>query len=482
VVEVSDTQAAKTAATTGDQVLCGDHLGRPTAPRALPDELHAVAHAAKEFTAEFRLAKLTFESYRQGWTTFVETVTALKHEPLPASPQCLVDFLMWVCDTDSPKPEPKFSPGYVGVILSAVIQRHLEEGHPHPFTNGDLSDARAEAMAVLRQERPPMHTLPITVAQLHALASVPPPVRNRTEGRRELAFLLTELHGWTEADLLNATLHRRTLSADGRQDVRVDCTCRGDVSMLCVGCAFGAVPRRGNKIDFGGRLRLRAQMSRLEELLGGIAPGAKRELLALAVIRPRIPVYLRTQAWITLSFDRGLRAHDCRLGGRRDLSEVTFDEERGYRIVLQRSKEDPLGETADLAVYPQANSDFCPVRALDAWLAVRDAQAALRGVPDLEPLFNPVSQSGRIIWDRKLSRHTDLHIWRERRTAAGLPELTQHGLRAGFIVEAHRQGMDREAISFTVRHSRPATTDGYLRGEDPRTRDRLQAPKADDDE
>lgn len=479
---MSDTAAAKPAETPGDVVPSDERLGDPAARRPLPTELHVVAEAARDFTAEFRLAELTFESYHQGWNTFVETVTALEHEPLPASPQCLVDFLMWVCDTNSPQPEPKFSPGYVGVILSAVIQRHLDEGHPHPFVDGDLLDARTEAMAVLRQERPPMHTIPITVEQLHALASVPPPMRTRAEARRELAFLLQEFHGWSEADLLNATFHRRTLRAGGRKDVRAVCTCHGDVSMLCLGCAFGVAPRRGNKIDFGGRVVLRAQMARLQGHLGGVAPGPQRELLALAVIRPRIPVYLRTQAWILVCFDRGLRAHDCRLGGRPDLRAAIFDDYRGYRIILQRSKEDPLGETADLAIYPQSNPDVCPVRALDRWLALRDAQAALRRVTDCEPLFNPVSQSGRIIWGRKLSRHTDLHIWRERRAAAGLPELTQHGLRAGFIVEAHRQGMDREAISFTVRHSRPETTDGYLRGEEPRTRDRLHAPRADDNE
>ncbi len=37
----------------------------------------------------------------------------------------------------------------------------------------------------------------------------------------------------------------------------------------------------------------------------------------------------------------------------------------------------------------------------------------------------------------------------------------QHGLRTGFICEAHRQGFETERVGFTVRHRKVETTYGY---------------------
>jgi integrase len=137
---------------------------------------------------------------------------------------------------------------------------------------------------------------------------------------------------------------------------------------------------------------------------------------------------------------------------------VSFTAE-GLQLQIPRSKTDAAGQGAELGIPRGAKSETCPVRALEAWL---EASGCRFG-----PVFRKVNRWGDV---EPAALHPDAvrQILRRRAaqaglTVSGLERLSPHGLRAGFITEAYRQGARDEEIMDHTRHRDLRTMRGYVR-------------------
>jgi site-specific recombinase XerD len=161
----------------------------------------------------------------------------------------------------------------------------------------------------------------------------------------------------------------------------------------------------------------------------------------------------RDRALLLVGFVAALR--------RSEIAALTIDQvnehPNGLVISLPRSKTNPHGEHAELAVLPRAGDPSrCPVRALEAWL---DLTRLSEG-----PTFRKVTKSNRV-------GATGLHpgsinnLVQQAVARAGLDPLpySAHSLRAGFVTYAHLRGASDRAIAHQTRHRSLATLGGYVR-------------------
>ena len=131
----------------------------------------------------------------------------------------------------------------------------------------------------------------------------------------------------------------------------------------------------------------------------------------------------------------------------------------GVKLLLEKSKTDKEGEGAEVMLVFGRHEATCPVRALRSWL---DASGIKSG-----PLFRKVNKAGRVEAPR-LSEDAVRQILLRRATQAGLKgsieePVSPHGLRAGFVTTAYRNGVPDEEIMGHTRHRSLTTMRSYVR-------------------
>jgi len=141
-----------------------------------------------------------------------------------------------------------------------------------------------------------------------------------------------------------------------------------------------------------------------------------------------------------------------------DVERLTWSND-GVKLLLEKSKTDKAGEGAEIMIVFGRNEDTCPVRALRRWL---DAAAITAG-----PVFRKVNKAGRVE-ARRLSEDAVRQILLRRAAQAGVKgSLTEpvspHGLRAGFVTTAYRNGVPDEEIMGHTRHRSLTTMRSYVR-------------------
>ena len=164
---------------------------------------------------------------------------------------------------------------------------------------------------------------------------------------------------------------------------------------------------------------------------------------------------IRDRALLLLGYAGALRRSEL-VGLHREHASFTPE---GLRLLIPRSKTDAAGQGAEIGI-PRGNKpETCPVRALEASLRASDCQYG--------PVFRKVTMWGDI---ERAALHPDAvrQILLKRAkaaglTASGLERLSPHGLRAGFITEAYRQGARDEEIMDHTRHRDLKTMRGYVR-------------------
>ena len=122
---------------------------------------------------------------------------------------------------------------------------------------------------------------------------------------------------------------------------------------------------------------------------------------------------------------------------------------------MRRSKTDQESAGRKVGI-PYGRSRYCPVIALDHWLA---ASAIDQG-----PLFRPVNRHGRIATQR-LSGEAISQIVKERVAAAGIDPsgFSGHSLRAGFATSAVQAGVSMLKIRAQTGHASDAMLARYVR-------------------
>ena len=204
----------------------------------------------------------------------------------------------------------------------------------------------------------------------------------------------------------------------------------------------------------------------IRETLRGIArmhgePARRSAALTTSDIKRLVEVCgddlagLRDRALILLGFAGALR--------RSELVGINVGHVRstpgGLRLLIPRSKTDAAGEGAEIGILRGAQPESCPVRALRAWLRAAEVTDG--------PVFRRVTQ-WNTIGGKRLHPDAVRQILLKRATIAGmkgtmLEPVTPHGLRAGFVTTAYRNGVSDEEIMGHTRHRSLTTMRSYVR-------------------
>jgi integrase len=164
---------------------------------------------------------------------------------------------------------------------------------------------------------------------------------------------------------------------------------------------------------------------------------------------------LRDRALLLTGFAGALRRSE--LVGL-DVEHLAWSED-GVRLLLTKSKTDKDGEGAEVMITIGRHEATCPVRSLQRWLEAAGVRSG--------PVFRKVNKAGRPE-ARRLSEDAVRQILKRCADAAGVEgsfaePISPHGLRAGFVTTAYRNGVLDEEIMGHTRHRSLATMRSYVR-------------------
>ena len=164
---------------------------------------------------------------------------------------------------------------------------------------------------------------------------------------------------------------------------------------------------------------------------------------------------VRDRALLLLAFAGALRRSELVA---LDVAHLRWTND-GLTVLLERSKTDERGEGAELAITCGRAEETCPVAALRTWLEQARISAG--------PLFRRISRSGTV-GPNRLSADAVRQILLKRAGLAGIKgalaePVSPHGLRAGFVTTAYRNGVPDEEIMGHTRHRSLATMRSYVR-------------------
>ena len=164
---------------------------------------------------------------------------------------------------------------------------------------------------------------------------------------------------------------------------------------------------------------------------------------------------IRDQALFLICFAGALRRSE--LVGL-DVEHATPTAE-GLRLLIVRSKTDKEGAGAEIGITYGRRPDSCPVMALRRWLE----QAKITS----GPIFRKVDRWGAVHAGR-LDPDAVRQILKRRAAEAGITgtiwePVTPHGMRAGFVTTAYKNGVPDEEIMGHTRHRSLTTMRLYVR-------------------
>jgi integrase len=164
---------------------------------------------------------------------------------------------------------------------------------------------------------------------------------------------------------------------------------------------------------------------------------------------------LRDRAMLLLTFAGALRRSElCAV----EVEHLTW-KARSLELLLPRSKTDQEGEGVRIGIPRGKNEETCPVRAVRAWL-----QTA--GI-DRGPVFRAVTRQGTVRSGALSGEAVRLIVVRRAKLAGikatRLEPISPHGLRAGFVTTAYRNGVPDEEIMGHSRHRSLTVMRSYVR-------------------
>ena len=150
---------------------------------------------------------------------------------------------------------------------------------------------------------------------------------------------------------------------------------------------------------------------------------------------PHTATGLRNRAILLLGFTGAFRRSEL---AQLDVNHLSIDE-AGMVIRLDRSKTNQFGEVEEKAVSYANEPEYCPIGALQAWLAVTDR--------DEGPLFVRIRKGERVTGERLSDEWVNLLVQQQ------LGEhFTAHSLRASFVTIAKANGADDVEVMNQTKH------------------------------
>jgi len=166
-------------------------------------------------------------------------------------------------------------------------------------------------------------------------------------------------------------------------------------------------------------------------------------------------VGIRDQALFLVCFAGALRRSEL---VELDVEHITPTPE-GVRLLIVRSKTDKEGAGAEIGITNGRSTDTCPVAALRRWLEHAEIKSG--------PIFRKVDRWGAVHASR-LDPDAVRQVLKKRAAQAGMTgtiwePVTPHGMRAGFVTTAYKNGVPDEEIMGHTRHRSLTTMRGYVR-------------------
>lgn len=185
------------------------------------------------------------------------------------------------------------------------------------------------------------------------------------------------------------------------------------------------------------------------------SPLLKEDVIALYGQIPRNVKGSRDKALILIGFCGAFRRSE--LVGL-NIEDVEFTSQ-GAVIILTRSKTDQTGVGRKIGI-PFGRGMICPVKSLQAWIDVLDA--------DTGAIFRPVTKGG-VISDKRLSGHAVSCIIKEHIKKIGELDPARysgHSLRAGLATSAAMHGASSWKIRAQTGHASDSSLSRYIRDGD----------------
>lgn len=184
----------------------------------------------------------------------------------------------------------------------------------------------------------------------------------------------------------------------------------------------------------------------------GKAPIRTEDIRAMVDILPSSLLGIRDRALLLLGFTTAFRRSEL---VSLDVEDVTLTRD-GLIVNLRRSKTDQEGAGCKIGVPYSPRPDYCPVRALQAWL---EASGITEGA-----LFRPINRHGQILPGRLTDQSVALVVKRTA-SAAGLEaaKFAGHSLRAGHCTSAAENGVPERVIMKQTRHKSVLMVRRYIR-------------------
>lgn len=186
--------------------------------------------------------------------------------------------------------------------------------------------------------------------------------------------------------------------------------------------------------------------------------GLRRGLVVNAR-QPNSVSWVRGRAWVSMSFEAGLRMCSDLVRLPRSAIAHTADG-NGWRLGLGPTKDDPLAQKRSVRVF-RFRDDGGPsaAQALSEYLCVRDAAVGAEGPLLLGARGGLLAPKGPLIKPVQAASF-DLDLLCE---LADLPQhFTSYSTRKGFARQTAKDGWELEETQEGLRHSKPETTLGYI--------------------
>ena len=164
---------------------------------------------------------------------------------------------------------------------------------------------------------------------------------------------------------------------------------------------------------------------------------------------------LRDRAILLVTFAGALRRSElCAI----EVEHIRW-KRRGFELLILHSKTDPEAEGDRIVLTSGEHAGTCPVRALRAWLTAAEIHQG--------PVFRAITRHGTIR-PGALSGESIRLIVVKRAALTGLEAtrlepISPHGLRAGFVTTAYRNGVPDEEIMGHTRHRSLTVMRSYVR-------------------
>lgn len=180
-------------------------------------------------------------------------------------------------------------------------------------------------------------------------------------------------------------------------------------------------------------------------------PLLREDLFLVLDAMSSAPKDVRDRMLLLLGFAGGFRRSELVSLDLADVEQVR----QGIVVTLRRSKTDQDGAGRKVGI-PHGRTRYCPVAALNAWLARSAIENGL--------IFRPVDRHGHIHPERLSSEAVSLVI-RERLAAAGIDPagFSGHSLWAGFATSAAQAGVSTLKIRAQTGHASDAMLARYVR-------------------